>query len=354
MVVRKKGNKWYCRFQLDGFRYEKACKGATSQKEATIFESILKADIMRGDLRMLEKKQKITFGKLTEIFLDYSKGNKDTWKQDEYFCKKYLEYFNKNQLINEIKPLDIEGYKTWRQKSTYEVPESYINDAGEEAIRKIKIKIKESTINRELNSLRKIFSLAVENDFIEKSPCKNIKILKTENTKIRFLSREEEKTLFEHLKGHWLEPIVFTALKTGMRREEILTLKWGNVDFKAKFINLLKTKNGKARKIPISPKLKEKLQSIKNESEFVFINSKTKTKYSSITKTYNEILEKAKIENFTFHDLRHTAATRMIEGGYDLVTTAEILGHSDLRMVGIYAHTDFERKRKAIEYLDNF
>lgn len=352
MAVRKKGNKWYYRFMLDGVPYERSCKGATSQKEAEKFEAIVKADIMRGDLRLLEAKQKINFSRLVEIFLDYSKTNKTTSNLDEYFCNRFIDFFGKNKLINEIKPSDIEAYKAMRADSFVEMKRK--NKDKEWIIVKTDTKIKPATINRELNSLSKMFNLAVDNGYIEKSPCLKLKKIKVENTKIRFLTKKEEKNLIVALKDHWLYPIVFTALKTGMRKAEILNLKWENVNYKKGYINVLVTKNDKPRQVPISPKLEELLKNIKKETEYVFINSTTKKPYSSITKSYNEVLNKAKINDFTFHDLRHTAATRMVEGGFDLVTVSEIFGWVNLEMVKRYAHTDFERKQKAIKHLDKY
>lgn len=353
MSVRKKGNKWYCRFMLDGVQYpERSCKGATNQKEAEKYEACLKADIMRGDLRLLEAKQKITFSKLVEVFLDYSKTNKATSNIDAYFCNRFIKFFGKNKVINDIKPADIENYKAWRADSYVELKRK--NKDKEWVIIKTDEKIKPSTINRELNSLSKMFNIAVDNGFIEKSPCKKLKKIKVENTKMRFLSKKEEAELFKKLKGHWLEPIVFTALKTGMRKEEILKLKWENIDFKKGYINVLVTKNDRPRPVPISPKLQSTLKAIKKETEFVFINPNTKKPYTSITKTYNEILDSAGIKDFTFHDLRHTAASRMVEGGFDLITVSEIFGWVNLQMVKRYAHTDFERKQKAVSYLDKF
>lgn len=353
MSVRKKGNKWYCRFMLDGIQYpERACKGATTQKEAEKYEAVLKADIMRGDLRLLESKKKITLSSLVDIFLDYSKTNKATFNIDAYFCNRFLDFFGKNKVINEIKPIDIEAYKAWRSDSYVELKRKNKDDKW--VITKTDEKIKPSTINRELNSLSKMFNIAVDNGFIDKSPCAKLKKIKVENTKMRFLTKKEEKELFKKLKNHWLEPIVFTALKTGMRKAEVLNLKWENIDFKKGYINVLITKNDKPRQVPISPKLAEVLKSIKKETEFVFINPNTKKPYSSITKTYNEVLASAGIKDFTFHDLRHTAASRMVEGGFDLITVSEIFGWINLQMVKRYAHTDFERKQKAVAYLDKF
>ena len=87
-------------------------------------------------------------------------------------------------------------------------------------------------------------------------------------------------------------------------------MKWYNIDFDTRNIHLLDTKTGDKRDIPISDELYKVLQSIHRESEYVFINSKTKAPYVDIKKSFNTVREYAGIEDFRFHDLRHTFATR--------------------------------------------
>lgn len=192
---------------------------------------------------------------------------------------------------------------------------------------------------------------------------KQVKKLKTKNFKIRFLSKDEEIRLFEKIeaeeKYHYLKPIILCSLLTGMRRGEILNLKWSNIDFYTQHIELLETKSGKARKIPISKKLMSELIQIKEDteylkSEYVFTNPATGNKYFDIKKGFNKVLEKAEIKDFRFHDLRHTAATRMTEVGIDLAVVQEILGHSDIKTTMRYAHPVPERKLKAIEALNDY
>lgn len=134
-------------------------------------------------------------------------------------------------------------------------------------------KVKDATVNREVNSLSKMLSLAKQNGFIDTNPCSGVKKLKVENFKIRFLTKDEETKLFEAIGDHWLRPIVIIVLQTGMRKTEILELKWDCVDFNKKYINVLKTKNGKARQIPMSSKLVKTLKDLPRINEYVFVNN---------------------------------------------------------------------------------
>lgn len=199
-----------------------------------------------------------------------------------------------------------------------------------------------------------MLSIAKQNKFIEKNPCSSVKKLKVDNQKIRYLTREEEKRLFEAIENHWIKPIVITALQTGMRKSEILNLPFSCVNFTQRYIDLLKTKSGKPRQIPMSDKLFEVLNNQPKIKEYVFINPTTKNRHGNINDIFPEFVKKANIQNFVFHDLRHTAATRMVESGIDLVVVKDILGHSDIKTTMIYAHPVPERKLKAIKALNDY
>ena len=331
-VVQNGSNgKWYCEFMINGRRYHKACKGATSYKDALKYENEMKSAVMHGDLNFVEKKCTINLSEMIGKYLDYSKINKASYTHDKTYSGYWLEYFG-NKLLSEIKSIDIEGYKTYRLNK----------------------KIKPSTINREVNSLSKMFSIANQNGFIEKNPCSDVKKLKVDNHKIRFLTKEEEKRLFEAIGNHWIKPIVITALQTGMRKSEILDLNFNCVNITQSYIDVLKTKSGKPRQIPMSDKLFNVLNSQPRIKEYVFVNPITKNRHGNINDIFPDFVKKANISNFVFHDLRHTAATRMVESGIDLVVVKDILGHSDIKTTMIYAHPVPERKLKAIKALNDY
>ncbi len=330
MTVYHKNGKWYYNFMLDGKRYHRACKGATSHREALQFENIVKAEIMRGNLGITEKKCTIKLSEMIKKYLEYSELNKSSFTHDKTYSRYWLEFFG-NQIISNIKPIDIEGYKKYRNEI-----------------------VKPSTVNRELNSLSKMFSIAVNNNYIEKNPCQGVHKLKVENIKIRYLTSDEEKRLFEAIDDHWIKPIVICALQTGMRKTEILDLTWDCVDFTQKYITVLQTKNGKSRQIPISQKLIDALQGQEKIKEYIFINPITKNRHGNINDIFPHFLKKAQIKNFRFHDLRHTAATRMVEKGVDLIVVMDILGHSDIKTTMRYAHPVPEMKLRAINILNDY
>lgn len=377
MTVRKKGNKWYCRFQIDGVRYERRCDLAVDEKSAKQAEAIIKTEIMRGNLDYAKAKKAPKLKDGLELFLTHSENNKQSHKTDLSIIKKIKSFFGENCVLEQITPGKIEEFKAHIKSYTkvelvkLNNPNYKKNGCRKKYIYKEVEKLcvrSNSTVNRHVEVLSKIFSLCIDNKLLAENPCRAVQDLREENFKIRFLTTEEEKALFSAIEAPHksltgnitypyihLKPLVICALQTGMRRGEIFNLKWSHIDFKDGFIEVLKTKSGKARKIPISPRLDLLLKDIlaTSTSDYVFINPETNKPYTDIKKSFNTVVKKANIANFRFHDLRHTVATRMVESGADLLVVKEILGHSDIKTTMRYAHPVPENKRRAINYLSN-
>lgn len=122
-----------------------------------------------------------------------------------------------------------------------------------------------------------------------------------------------------------------------------------------KTINLI-AKNGKKRFIPINSVVMNILKEAhKNKvCEYVFVNHTTETRYSDLKRSFNALCLKANVENFRFHDLRHTSATRMVGAGVPITMVKDILGHSDIHTTMRYAHAITEQSLEAIETLSNY
>ena len=147
-----------------------------------------------------------------------------------------------------------------------------------------------------------------------------------------------------------LKPIIYTALYTGLRRSNILNLKWEELDFINNTINIKvkdKTKDGgKNLSIPMIPKLKDILQSQEKVNEYVF-NYKGHH-ITDIKRSWHTALEKAGLPYTNFHTLRHTAATWILKKTGNLKLTQQILGHADIKTTTKYAHVLDEEKRQAL------
>lgn len=352
MGTYKKKDKWYYQFMLNGERKHGLCSGASDKKEAEQFENAIKYRLAQQQNGVIPREEKnVQLSKLKDLYISYAKNNKKSYKNDLYTLKIIISYFGAGAVVQKITPLKIEDFKDYL---------------------KTERKLKNSTINRYLEILSKMFNLGIDNEIIKKNPLAKISKLREDNHKIRFLTIEEEKRLFAEIERKlevldrytkkkkliqpylFLKPIVITALQTGMRRGEILNLKWTNIDFDFGFIELLDTKSGKARKIPLSSTLKKEFDNIEKKSEYIFINPKTNEPYVDLKKSFHKVIKNAGIENFRFHDLRHTVATRLVEKGIDLTVVQEILGHSKVTTTQRYAHPVPQRKLDAIEILNSY
>ena len=323
MGVYKVGNKYYIDFYIDGRRVRKP---VGSKRDAENALTAVKADILRGEYKF-KKDRKIRFEDFAKEYLEYAKTNKKSWKRDELCLKTFIPFFG-NMLLSKITPLHIEKYKRMRLDE-----------------------VKPGTVNRELACLKHIFTTAEKfRKFEDKNPVKEVRFLQERQYVMKVLDREEIKRLISSAADH-LKPILIIALNTGMRKGEILNLKWNDVDFISHFIHIKESKSNIMRKIPMNSIVAATLKDIKRENDFVFPSTKTKEPLTNIFHSFKMACRKANIKDLRFHDLRHTAATLMVTGGIDLMTVSQILGHSDIKMTMRYAHPTPENKRRAVDVL---
>ena len=336
MGVYLRGKSWYIDFYYEGKRYtEKVGKVAKSVAEEKL--DIKRSEVIRGEWK--PKKVQISFDKFKEEYLELPKGDKKPKSSLRDECS--LNHLSKTfdgRMLSEINPLLIEKYKKTRKEEGAEP----------------------ATINRELGCLRHMFNMAIAWGKAQNYPFgfgKNkVKFLKEPNGKDRILSEEEETRLLEAVrlttKSQHLEPIIITALNTRMRKGEILSLKWSNVDLKNGVIIVEGTKNGEIRKIPMNQKLTQALQNDKKVSKGEYLFSENGKPYGDVKTGWWSALKKAKIEGFRFHDLRHTFGSRLGMGGVDIRTIQELMGHKDIKMTMRYSHPTPEHKKNAVKVLD--
>lgn len=214
---------------------------------------------------------------------------------------------------------------------------------------------KPATVNRYFSVLKHMFKKANDWDMVGDDVLKKVHkvtMQKEYNRRLRYLSHEEATKLLgecqKSLAKKHLYPIVVVALNTGMRRSEITTLKWSQIDMANGYIILEVTKNGEHREVPMNDTVKSLFASmvrpIKDNTKVFQVNL---GKRSFVTATW-----RAGIRDFHFHDLRHTFASWLAMGGCDLHTLKELLGHKDISMTLRYAHLSGEHKKTAVKMLD--
>jgi len=128
-------------------------------------------------------------------------------------------------------------------------------------------------------------------------------------------------------------------------------LTWFDVDLSRGLLRVRVSKNGKDRFVPINQTVRRMLEGLPRTSEYVFPSPKTEGRLIDIKSSFDKAKKEARSRDFCFHDLHHTAATRMADGGADAFALAEIFGWSDVRMALRYTHATDEAKRRAVENL---
>lgn len=227
-----------------------------------------------------------------------------------------------------------------------------------------------ATVTRYLAALSHCFSTAVnEWGWLEDSPMRKVKKPKEPRGRIRFLSEDEmiDGILVEGERSRllkaskkssnpYLYPVVVLALSTGMRQGEIMGLTWSAVNFKLRRITLYETKNGEIRVVPIAGHaldlLKEHAKIRLIDTDLLFPGKVKRDKPQDLRAPWITALKKAEIEDFRFHDLRHSAASYLAMNGASLAEIAETLGHKTLQMVKRYSHLSEAHTAKVISKLD--
>lgn len=338
MTVRKRkdtGN-WVCDFYYNGERIQKTLKFARTKKEAEQAEAVIMNQVFQQAYGLGEKPDKRFEDFVVETFLPYSEANKKSFVNDVSICRILVKAF-RNKNLKQLNPGVIEKFKQ-------EFLNTPTRHGGKRSM---------ATVNNHLRVLSKICSLAIDADLIENNPCTRVRKFQPNNQRLRVLSVREEAALFEKLEGNNLvKQVVTIALHTGMRQGEIFNLKWFDVDFNRGLILIRESKSGKKRMIPMNATVKSLLDGLQRNSELVFPSPRTGERLNNIKKSFRKAAAQASIEDFRFHDLRHTAATRMADRGADAFTLAKILGHSDIRMTARYTHATDTAIRRAVENLD--
>lgn len=327
MGVYQKGKNWYIDYWLPG-RKRRREKVGESRKLAELALKKRKLQIAEKKFLDIEPVKKVKLRTFCSTFIEnYSKPNKTSWKNDQLHLFKLCSFFG-DITLDEITPFKIEEFKKQR-----------LNEG-----------VKYATINRALASLRTMLYKAVEWDMLKESPMKSVKLFKENNTRLRFLEKEEISRLLKACSPHVKQVVIF-ALNTGLRRSEVFNLKWQDVDLKNNLIYVIQTKTKDKKVIPINVAVRNLLLDIRSHHNTEYVFCFNGNKINSVRKGFENATRRAGINDFRFHDLRHTFASHLVMKGVDLNTVRELLGHKKIDMTLRYAHLSQGHKAKAVELL---
>ena len=212
-------------------------------------------------------------------------------------------------------------------------------------------KVGPDTVRRELTIFRHCFEIArKEWDIpVAKNPLHDIQFPAPGLPREERLTEEGAANLYrviETLRNGYIASIIVLAIETGMRRGELISLLWKDVDLKNGTVRLHQTKNGRPRTVPLTPQAIETLKHIERQDDRVFPVSG-----NAVQLTWERVRIRAQLGGLRFHDLRHEAISRFFELGLSIPEVALISGHRDTKMLMRYTHIRPEHLSRKLSHL---
>jgi integrase len=323
----KRGNVWWAYFYVDGVRHQQST-GTSNRKRAETIEAKLREEANNSRFQLVQADPNMTFGELAVRFV--SSGS--VRPHHLYHLKFLLPFFSAAPVLRITKSVADE-YRRQRHGGK---------------------SIKDATVNRDLGVLRHLLYWAVDEHLIAVNPLARLKMARERRTRRQVLSVTEEQMLLGSARGH-LYTMLVAALDTGMRRGELTSQRWEDVDFTQKvlFVTHSKTPEGESREIPLSSRLFT-LLSAKRQTEGLVVKFRDRP-VRIIKTTWKTVLRNAGVRHVRFHDLRHTFNTRLMEAGVLQEVRMALMGHSTgSRVHATYTHIELPVKREAIRKLERW
>jgi integrase len=246
---------------------------------------------------------------------------------------KLKAFFGKNHLSS-ISAFMIEKYKRERKEA----------------------KAADATINRELALLKNLFNLCIKWGFAKKNPVSEVKLYREDNGRTRYLTQEEAQMLLATCNTDF-RVVVLTAIHTGFRKSEIMSLRWSSVNMGNRSITVEScyAKNGETRTVPMTEDLFEALSILKtgrdrDTEDLVFISRYGKP-WKDWRTAFCNAVERAGLKDFRFHDLRHCYGSWLAMSGVTSKAQMELMGHKDPKMTMRYTHLSMDYKREFVAKL---
>ena len=326
-------------------------RGVVVRKRVTFRELAKEYVRLHGDKPSYDRSQKYFIGYWDE---------KNEWKD-----MSLTQHFGGYKII-QIGPRDIEEFRSQRKDTPVK--------GNWDRKKKVRVEKKrsETSVNRELEILRHMLNKAIEWGWIDETPFNRFKesvFFDERNDRVRFLNEDEIKKLLG-VSPPYLQDIIAGAIFTGLRKGDLLGLKWSDVDLDR---GVLTFREQKKRNKVTTKYLNGDMISLltgipRGTSEFIFNGPVSRPKGSkqkyiafpdpngkpvkSVSKSFRTALKRVGIQDFHFHDLRHTSASHLLMRGASMKAVQEHLTHSSPAMTNRYAHISEKFQREQIELLN--
>lgn len=315
--IRKRGNSWTAQVRIAGWRsFTKTFKKKT---DAIAWSAHLENKLRNAPVPAFVADTKVTLGDLViryaeEIAPSHKSSLPETYRlraiSRSWIGELDIRYLNKQQFAQ------------------------YQKDRLE--------KVSVASVHAELSLIRRVLDTAIKHwgyDIVE-NVIKTMKYSKGSVSRTRRLEPNEKNRILASAKSqrnNYICSVIEFAIETGMRRSEILKLKWHDINLETGFASLYDTKNGEDRKVPLTKRCIEVLNQLSRNHEYVFPISAT-----CLNQAWRRAVKKAEIKDLRFHDLRHEAVSRFFEMGMSVPEVALISGHKDLTQLFRYTHLNPE------------
>jgi integrase len=334
-------NRWVVQiFYPDGSRIRKRFR---REKDAKVFWGAQQKSIQDGSWRQeVERKAELTLDEAFEKYAAYSRVQHRSFRK---FTEPALRF--------------------WKTDLGAHIPLSGVTTARIEEVRLREAKKrKPATVNKLIAVLRACFSWLEVQGLAKANPVRGrIKALKENNELVRYLSPAQFQQLIqEAAKVRWyLAPILIVAHQTGLRRGNILTLKWSDCDFDLRLIRISTSKNGEPIALGMDDTVYEQLKEIDKmrrvpDSDYVFAHHEGDQRGQpilDIKNAWKTATKNAGISNFRFHDLRHSCASLILMKTGNLMLVKDALAHKSIKSTLRYAHLSPEYMREQMKALDD-
>jgi len=292
----------------------------------------------KGPVLSASEKRKITFQNLKEKYCELQKGERSFEVSKRHFVNAVSNYFMGKRLF-QITPLDIEQFKKQRKETP---------------VRGGRIR-SDVSVNRELEVLRHMLNKAIEWGMLDENPFTRFKespFFEERNDRVRFLEKDEIKILLD-VSPPYLADVIKGAIFTGLRKGDLLNLKWPDVNLeRGLLIHREQKKGGKISFKHLNDDMIDLLMQIpKGESDYIFLGPDGKP-LKDIKRSFHTALRKAGIKDFRFHDLRHTSASHLLMRGASMKAVQEHLGHTTIAMTQRYSHLSKDFQREEVNRLN--
>lgn len=313
-TIRKRGTSWEVQIRRQGF--PNLTKSFPSHADATAWARDKERLIDRGELGSnVQSLKSTTVGDLLTRYRDNVTPVKRGAGPERYRLGTLLAHPLSRIALNKVSPAAIAEYRDDRLQV-----------------------VQSGSVRRELAILQHCFEVAKrEWDLpLSANPVQQIAMPSPQRARERRLETEDAEELQKALttpSTWYLRPLIALAIETGMRRGELLSIRWRDVHLAARTMRILKTKNGHPRTIPLTPKAIEILSSMERKDERVF-----PVTTNAVRLAWERLRKRAGLEDLRLHDLRHEAVSRFFEYGLTVPEVALISGHRDPRMLSRYTH----------------